>query len=115
QEKWLAANPKAAKLGKAMLKSLGGQEVTAYGTDAFVGQLLKRMDLVERKISGVKKGRPGAKGKGREGKDETVKHAWGDAKSKPRERKPGEASNKTVVAKKAGRKKGQTVMKKTAV
>ena len=38
-----------------MLRSLGGAKVTAYGTDAFVQQLLIRKDLVERKISGPKK------------------------------------------------------------
>ncbi len=54
QGKWLSANPQAAKLGKAMLKSLGGAQATAYGTDPFVQELLKRKDLVERKISGRK-------------------------------------------------------------
>ncbi|HEY4288512.1 MAG TPA: YciI family protein [Puia sp.] len=54
RESWLAAHPEAAKLGKAMLKSLGGAQEAAYGTDSFVQQLLKRKQLVERKISGVK-------------------------------------------------------------
>jgi hypothetical protein len=54
QGKWLAAHPGAAKLGKAVLKSLGGEQVTAYGTDRLVLQLLKRKEVVERKLSGKK-------------------------------------------------------------
>jgi uncharacterized protein YciI len=54
QTVWLAAHPEAAKLGKDMLKSLGGEQVTAYGTDPFVEQLLRRKELLERKLSGSK-------------------------------------------------------------
>ncbi|HEY4334595.1 MAG TPA: YciI family protein [Puia sp.] len=66
RKEWLAAHPAAAKLGKAMLRTLGGEQVTAYGTDPFVEQLQRRKGLLERKISGVKhkkKGQAPVKGK----------------------------------------------------
>ncbi len=54
QQKWVAAHPGAAKLGKDVLKKLGGQSVTAYGTDPLVEKLLRRKTIVEKKIHGGK-------------------------------------------------------------
>ena len=52
---WLAKNPQAAKVGQAILRSLGGEQVTAYGNDSFVQQLLKRKDLLDRKLGGSRR------------------------------------------------------------
>jgi uncharacterized protein YciI len=52
QDKWSAAHPEVAKLGKAVLRSLGGQSATAYGTDPLVERLMKRKELVERRLGG---------------------------------------------------------------
>lgn len=57
QREWISAHPEAAKLGKAVLKQLGGESVTAYGTDPFVEKLMKRRVLVEKKTGGGKKKR----------------------------------------------------------
>src|SRR5581483_9901871 len=55
QREWISAHPEAAKLGKAVLKQLGGESVTAYGTDPFVEKLMKRRALVEKRAGGGKK------------------------------------------------------------
>jgi uncharacterized protein YciI len=59
RDKWLKAHPGAAKLGKEVLKKLGGESMTAYGTDPLVEKLLKRMMVLEKKtgkkVRGVKK------------------------------------------------------------
>jgi uncharacterized protein YciI len=52
QQEWLQAHPGAAGAGKAMLRSLGGGAVSAFGTDPVVNRLLKRKELLERKIGG---------------------------------------------------------------
>jgi uncharacterized protein YciI len=54
QDKWIAAHPGAAKLGKAFLRSLGGEEVTGYGSNPVVEQLIKRRAVVEKKMGGSK-------------------------------------------------------------
>jgi len=55
QREWISAHPEAAKLGKAVLKQLGGESVTAYGTDPFVEKLMKRRALVEKRAGAGKK------------------------------------------------------------
>jgi uncharacterized protein YciI len=52
QQAWMTAHPEAAKAGRAILRSLGGDQVTGYGTDPMVEQLLKRKALVARRIGG---------------------------------------------------------------
>jgi uncharacterized protein YciI len=52
QEKWLSAHPQAAKAGRAFLRSLGGSNVPALGSNPVVGRLLKRKEVVEKKIHG---------------------------------------------------------------
>jgi uncharacterized protein YciI len=52
QDKWIAAHPGAAKLGKAVLRSFGGAQVTGYGTNPAVEQLMKRRSVVEKKLGG---------------------------------------------------------------
>jgi uncharacterized protein YciI len=58
QQAWMTAHPEAARAGKAILRSLGGQQVTAYGTDPMVEQLLKRKALVERRAGVAAAPRP---------------------------------------------------------
>lgn len=62
QAAWLKAHPKAAGASRAMLKELGGASATAFGINPTVTRLLKRKELVERKVSG-NKGRKAAKKK----------------------------------------------------
>jgi uncharacterized protein YciI len=52
QDRWIAAHPGAARLGKAVLRSLGGAQVTGYGTNPAVEQLMKRRSVVEKKLGG---------------------------------------------------------------
>ena len=52
RENWLRAHPGAAGAGKAMLRSLGGGGVSAFGSDPVVSRLVQRRELVERKIGG---------------------------------------------------------------
>lgn len=54
QDKWIAAHPEAAQVGKAFLRKLGGQSVTTYGTGPLVERWLKRKALVQKKIGGGK-------------------------------------------------------------
>jgi len=56
REKWLKAHPGAAKLGKEVLKTLGGERMTAFGTDPLVEKLLRRKEILEKKGA-----RPGKK------------------------------------------------------
>jgi uncharacterized protein YciI len=49
QQAWMSAHPEAARAGKAILRSLGGQQVSSYGADPMVEQLLKRKTLVEKR------------------------------------------------------------------
>ena len=50
QKKWISEHPGAAKVGKEVLLKLGGQSVSAYGTDPLVGKLLKRKAILEKKV-----------------------------------------------------------------
>jgi uncharacterized protein YciI len=63
REKWLKAHPGAAKLGKEVLKTLGGERMTAFGTDPLVEKLLRRKEILEKKGA-----RPGKKKVVRPGK-----------------------------------------------
>jgi uncharacterized protein YciI len=76
QREWISAHPEAARLGKAVLKQLGGESVTAYGTNPLVEKLMKRRALVERKVGGAKKKRGSTRKKkgqrGQEGKQKEV-------------------------------------------
>jgi uncharacterized protein YciI len=63
QKKWISTHPEAARLGKKVLNNLGGQSVTAYGTNPVVGKLEKRKALVEKRMGGVKQAAPAAKKK----------------------------------------------------
>lgn len=49
QQKWLKEHPKAARLGRSMLKQFGGQ---SSGDDRPINALKKRKEIVSRKISG---------------------------------------------------------------
>jgi len=66
QREWISAHPEAARLGRAVLKQLGGERVTAYGTDPFVERLMKRRALVERKAGGGGKKKEKAPAAGKE-------------------------------------------------
>ena len=60
QEKWIKAHPGAARLGKEVLRTLGGESMTAYGTDPMVEKLLRRKAVLEKKVGGKP---PAARGK----------------------------------------------------
>jgi tetratricopeptide (TPR) repeat protein len=78
QDQWLRAHPKAARAGKAVLRSLGGSQVTALGANSFITKLLKRKEVVEKRLGGKRKspqpaknkaaGKPKAAGKTKGGK-----------------------------------------------
>lgn len=63
QEKWLAAHPQAAKTSRAFLRSLGGTDVSSFGANAQVQRLLKRKDVVEKKLHGNRKSKTKVKAK----------------------------------------------------
>lgn len=54
RDRWISEHPGAAKLGKEVLRTLGGESLTAYGTDPLVEKLLKRKGVLEKK-KGVKR------------------------------------------------------------
>jgi len=56
QQKWIKAHPGAARLGKEVLRTLGGERMTAYGTDPMVEKLLRRKAVLEKTVGGKKKG-----------------------------------------------------------
>src|SRR6185503_12540684 len=90
RQEWISAHPEAAKLGKAVLKQLGGESVTAYGTDPFVEKLMKRRALVEKKTGGGKK----KKGKGTIARKEATK----ETKKADKRREEAEARKEKVAA-----------------
>jgi uncharacterized protein YciI len=52
QQAWIRSHPGAAKIGMSVLRKLGGQSASAFGTDPEVAKLLKRKALLERKAGG---------------------------------------------------------------
>lgn len=56
QQKWIKDHPKAAGIGRSMLRQMekGGDEASALGADPKVGVWLKRRALITRKIKGYK-------------------------------------------------------------
>ena len=56
QAKWLTAHPQAAKASRAFLRSLGNSTASGFGVNPVVGRLLKRKELVEKKLYGKKAG-----------------------------------------------------------
>jgi uncharacterized protein YciI len=54
QQSWVSSHPEAAKIGKAILRTLGGEEISGYGTDPIVERLQRRKALVDKKIGGGK-------------------------------------------------------------
>jgi uncharacterized protein YciI len=67
QEKWIKEHPKAAGMGKAIFRQLGGASASGLGADPAVNRLLKRKMFVQKRIAAGKgkKGREGAAGTGR--------------------------------------------------
>ena len=61
QEKWIKEHPKAAGMGKAIFRQLGGTGASGLGTDAAVNRLLKRKMFVQKRIA-AGKGKKGGKG-----------------------------------------------------
>ena len=54
QEKWIQAHPKAAGVGRAMFRKLGGAGASTSGADPVVNGLLKRKAFVEKRLAGGK-------------------------------------------------------------
>ncbi|HEY4111302.1 YciI family protein [Puia sp.] len=52
QAGWLKEHPKAAGAGRAMLRKLGGTTASAFGVDPAVARLVKRRELVRRRVGG---------------------------------------------------------------
>jgi len=114
QREWISANPKAARLGKAVLRQLGGESVTAYGTDPFVEKLMKRRRLVEKRTgSGKKRAGSGKKKAGSAGKKvleerkrrererkDAVARKEAEARKAEAERKKKEAAERAAAAEK---------------
>src|SRR6185503_15890991 len=98
RQEWISAHPEAAKLGKAVLKQLGGESVTAYGTDSFVEKLMKRRPLVEKKTGVGKKKKRKEPIARKEAAKETKKAAA--ARRAATERKRKEAEERKAVAEK---------------
>jgi tetratricopeptide (TPR) repeat protein len=65
QAKWIAAHPEAAKVGREFLRSLGGASVSAFGSNRVVGRLLKRKEVVDKRLG--KKGEAAGAGQRRKG------------------------------------------------
>ena len=115
QSAWLKAHPKAAGAGKAMLKTLGGASATAFGVNPAVARLLKRKELVERKVTGAK----GKAAKGRTAKKKTSKKKLPPKKTAPhplrivpdkartKQQKKAEAAEKKRIAAEARREKAE--------
>jgi uncharacterized protein YciI len=61
QEKWLNAHPKAAKAGRAFLRSLGASDASSFGANAQVQKLQKRKIVVEKKLRGKSVGKKARK------------------------------------------------------
>jgi uncharacterized protein YciI len=54
QDKWIQAHPKAAGVGRAMFRKLGGAGASTSGADPVVNGLLKRKAFVEKRLGGGK-------------------------------------------------------------
>ena len=54
QAKWIKAHPKAAGASRSMVKQLGGARVSAFGVNPVVSALLKRREIVVRRLGGRK-------------------------------------------------------------
>ena len=89
QQKWIDAHPEAARLGKQVLRQLGGEKATGYGTDPMVERLMKRKAFVGSRIVGKK----------------TAKKV-GKTVEKKAEKKAGKGAGNTVE-KKAGKGAGK--------
>jgi uncharacterized protein YciI len=63
QEKWINDHPKAAGIGRSMLRQLeqAGDKASIFGADPTVDEWLRRMKFVKRKISGKKAKKPKSK------------------------------------------------------
>jgi len=55
QDKWLTAHPEAARAGRAFLRSLGDDTVSGFGANPAVERLLKRKEVVEKKLGKSKR------------------------------------------------------------
>jgi uncharacterized protein YciI len=105
QQKWISEHPNAAKAGRAFLKTMGGSSVSAFGTDPMVGRLMKRKELVEKRVRGKAAGRKqGAAAKKKEGPGERGRVAGQEKKKAAagaRRKKVAEAKQAAAAKKKA--------------
>jgi uncharacterized protein YciI len=92
REKWIQTHPNAARVGKSMLRQLEKADsgLSGLGVDPLVDRLLKRRDLLARKISGKK----GAK---TDKKQRQPKEAAATKKSAAEERQEASAARKKAV------------------
>ncbi|HVU58638.1 MAG TPA: hypothetical protein VHD83_26445 [Puia sp.] len=110
QREWISAHPEAARLGKAVLRQLGGESVTAYGTDPMVQKLMKRRALVEGKVGRRKPAK--VAGKTREAKPNGKKVKDADGRREAVEQKKKEAVARKEAA--AAARKAESEERKAA-
>jgi uncharacterized protein YciI len=102
QQKWIRSHPGAAKIGMSVLRRLGGESATAFGTDPEVEKLLKRKAFLEKRIGGKKRAAAGRR--------KTKKKTAPAVRSREREEKKAAAA--AAARKAAAEKKRQEVADK---
>jgi uncharacterized protein YciI len=131
QREWIRSHPGAAKIGMSVLRKLGGENASAFGTDPEVGKWVKRKAFLEKRIGG-KGTRPGGgrrktKKKAATATPAVVRDRETDKKKaaqKKRQeaaaaaRKAAEDKKRAAIEKKrreaAGKKKQEAAQRKTA-
>lgn len=119
QRKWVREHSKAAAAGTAVFQQLGGgASVSSFAADPVVGTLVRRKEVVERRIPGKKGGERGGKAKAgqRKGGAEDRKTARERMNQENRERRGAEmAARKEEKARRreeAARRKEETARRK---
>jgi uncharacterized protein YciI len=112
QEKWVREHSKAAAAGAAIFQKLGGSTVSGFGADPAVGILMRRREVVERKVSGKKGVKKTRKSSVR---PRQRRHAEQERKEAEKRRKQERARREEVAAERrlaVERKKEETAARK---
>jgi len=102
QQEWIRSHPGAAKIGMSVLRKLGGENASAFGTDPEVGKLLKRKAFLEKKIGGKQTQPAGGRRKTKK------KTAAAPVRDRERDKKKA-AATAAAARKEAAEKKRQEV------
>ncbi|HVS97667.1 MAG TPA: YciI family protein [Puia sp.] len=100
RQKWIDAHPEAARLGKQVLRQLGGEKATGYGTDPMVERLTKRKRFVEGRIEGRKAGKKAGEKAGKNAGENARKNAGKKAGRRKKEPLDGVALNRSEAVEK---------------